>query len=222
MKRKNNIDGISIQNFVRDYLGTEHNCSKLKHQGLKSFDNPYVIGVSNDFALKNFDYVVRNELIIVIDDYGNPGTYINPIIIKKLIELETYKEQLKIISSISCHSFEEATYIYEIFNKLSIDKSCLEKLYGDCYELFYILNKNKLTRNIKKKAKDEAKRTLIFTSMKNTTSNKDNTVFYDDNDDSLNEKIENSIVFAHDMFEDYHVTEKVNRQKKLNYMKTIG
>lgn len=218
MKRKNSIDGISIRNFVCNYLGTEHECSKLKHQGLKSFNNPYVVGVSNDFALKNPDCVIRQELLMVIDYYGNLGTYINPINIQKLIEIEIAKEKLKLLEHINCHNFEEAAYLYGICDNLIKNINYLEVLYSGTYELLYLLGKFKLLKNIKKHAKGEAKRTLIFTNMKSSISSEAQVSSYEyDNLEVEKEIIEEDYQGNIDNDENIQITEKVNRQKCLDY-----
>ena len=223
MKRKNNIDGISIRNFIEHYLGTKHDCSKLKHQGLKSFNNPYLIGVSNNFAFNNYDYVIKNELVIVIDDYGNPGTYINPCNIKKLIELEICREKLKIIGNISYHSFKEANHIYSIWNELCQDIKYLEGLYGSTctYELLFILDKWKVIRNIKKIAKEEATRTLDLTNNKNNLDINEEVSKYENISINIDSNTDNCILPI-DPLESYEVTEKINRQKRLNYNKKIS
>lgn len=219
MKRKNKIDGISIQNFVEYYLGTKHDCFMLKHQGLKSFNNPYLVGVSNDFAIKNPDYIVKNELIRVIDDYGNPGTYINPHYIKKLMELEVCKEKIKILSSINCHDFEEASLLYKIWAQLNNEVEFLEELYGNIYELFYLINKNKLLRSINRDAKEEARRTLIFTCIKESKLEEKVKWVADYNElDSCSSELD--MILPEDSledYEDYKATAKVNRLKKYSY-----
>ena len=144
MKNKKYIDTITIREFVNYYLETNHSCKNLRHQGLKSFENPYVIGVSNDYALKYPDSIMKNELIVVIDDYGNPGTYINPNNIKKLMELETCKEKIKLLTNISCHNFEEAAFLYKMWKNLTDEIKCLESLYGYNYVLFELVNKSKI------------------------------------------------------------------------------
>ena len=153
MKKKKYIDGISIREFVNYYLETNHDCRNLRHQGLKSFNNPYVVGVSNDYALKYPDSIMKNELIVVIDDYGNPGTYLNPKNIKKLIELETNKEKLRLLSNISCHNFEEAAFLYKLWKIIADEVKCLESLYSYNYVLFDLMNKSKVVRQIKNYAK---------------------------------------------------------------------
>lgn len=217
MKRKNKIDGIPIESFVNYYLGTEHNCSNLKHQGLKSFNNPYIIGVSNDFVLKYPDYIMRQELIVVIDDYGNPGTYINPINIQKIIELEICKEKIKLLEKINCHSFEEVSFLYQVWVQIIMDIQCLAGLYGGTYELLYLMNKTKLLKKIKKYAAEEAKRTLNFSKVKIELEPEENEFSYNEkfeNEVSNNRTIEHAIDYSTD---DYQITEKRNRQKRLNY-----
>lgn len=216
MKKKTKIDGISIQTFVEHYLGTRHDCYMLKHQGLKSFNNPYLIGVSNDFAIKNFDYVGKNELVIVIDDFGNPGTYVNPLNIKKLMELEVCKEKIKLLNNISCHNFNEAAILYQMCSQLISDIECLEGLYGGTYELLLLANKNKLIRSIRKQAKEEAKRTLIFTRVNETNISVEQ-VWENDYQELNNNLVDESVLLFSDSLEDYKVTDKINRQRKISY-----
>lgn len=217
MKRKKYIDGLAIKDFVNYYLGTKHNCSNLKHQGLKSFDNPYVIGVSNDFIFKYPDCIIKKELIVVEDDYGNLGTYINPNNIKGLTELEICKEKIKLLSNICCHDFEEASFLYKIWMTLINEINWLQGLYGCTYELLYIMNKAKVLKSIRKYAKEEAKRTLVFTVIKNNITNEENITYdgnellnYEDNDNNL-------MINDYSLLDDYQVNEKVNRQKKLKF-----
>lgn len=217
MKRKNHVDGISIQNFVSNYLGTEHCCSKLKHQGLKSFENPYVIGVSNDFALKYPDYIMRQELLAVVDDYGNLGTYINPINIEKLIELEVSKEKLKLLENITCYNFEEVGLLYKVWTKLINDIKCLEALYDSIYELLYITNKVKVLRNIRKYAREEAKRTILFTKVKTELNERDPEFIYVEDFDNEIYETQPEEQEKEYMDEEFEITAKINRQKRLNY-----
>lgn len=60
-------DSISIGQFVCQYLDIKADCRNLKHQGLKSFGSPLVVGVSNKYADKNPDLVKKGILIIVLD-----------------------------------------------------------------------------------------------------------------------------------------------------------
>jgi len=151
---------ISIQDFVNYYLGTEHDCKNLKHRGLKSFNNPYVIGISNDFATKNPDYVRRNEILVVIDDYGNPGTYINPNLLRKIKTMEECKHLLKLLQKVRIYNLEKINKLYtEYMQNKILD---VEKIYVDGCDLFYVLNKNNILRKIKKYVRESYEKRSEF------------------------------------------------------------
>lgn len=138
------IKTITIQEFVVNYLGTNHDCKNLKHKGLKSFKNPYVIGIPNDFASKNPDHVIRNEILVVLDSYGNPGTYINPVLLKKMESFEECKQLLRLINKIRIQSFSEVTRIAYVQSLILSKRNELEKSYSDSQELLKLLEKEKV------------------------------------------------------------------------------
>lgn len=146
----NYFSTIDISDFVTYYLGTNHDCKDLKHKGLKSFDNPYVIGVSNDFALKNPDCVRRKEILVVIDSYGNPGAYINPLLLKQLEDMESYKTILNLLQNIRTHDIAEAKTLYEEYEKIIATKiELLERQYIDGCDLLNHLQKNSILKEIR-------------------------------------------------------------------------
>lgn len=219
MKRKTRIDGIQISEFIGNYLGTHHCCNKLKHQGLKSFNNPYIIGVSNDFAMKNSDCITRQEIIVVIDDYGNPGTYLNPINIMRLTELEVCKEKLKLLQKLCFHNFTEVAASYDTWIELSNKVMYLESVYGFNYNLLYYMEKTSVIRDIRKYAKMEAKKLIYDVTLTNEVVEPTIISNYDIFDTtSLIEEDEEQ----ESAFENYKIMEKVNRQKKLKCYKKIG
>lgn len=220
MKRKTKLEGISIKDFVNYYLGVDHNCSNLRHQGLKSFDNPYVVGVSNDFALKYPEYVARQELLIVIDSHRNPGTYINPENIQKLVELEKCKVELKLLENITCHNFRNINDLYSIWMELTNKINYLESMYGRIYELLFLLEKGRLLRDIRRYAKREAR--LLFISNNHEPELLDNDVSIITFGEQDNNQITTDIINTTNEFDSYEVTEKVNRQKQLSYYRKIS
>ena len=153
---------ISIQDFVNYYLGTEHDCKNLKHRGLKSFNNPYVIGISNDFATKNPDYVRRNEILVVIDDYGNPGTYINPNLLRKIKTMEECKHLLKLLQKVRIYNLEKINKLYTEYMNIQNKILDLEKIYVDGCDLLYVLNKNNILRKIKKYVRESYEKRSEF------------------------------------------------------------
>jgi len=82
-------DEISIDDFVNKYLDIKGNFSRFRHFELKTLNCPYIIGVKNEYADQNIDFV-RNKkyLLIVIDRNGNRGTYINPVIAREFFDFD--------------------------------------------------------------------------------------------------------------------------------------
>lgn len=160
----NFLNTITISDFVKYYLGTEHDCKNLKHKGLKSFNNPYVVGISNEFAVKNPDCIRRQEILVVIDDYGNPGTYINPTLLKNLENMEGYKNILHILNSIRVDNLAEVDKLYNEYMKTINKIGELEKQYIDGCDLLNQLQKTSLLRQIRSYTKQASKKLIEFTN----------------------------------------------------------
>lgn len=214
MKNNSETGVISIKRFIQQYFGTDHSCSKLKHEGLKSFNNPYIVGISNDFAKKNPECVIKNQVIVVADDYRKIGTYVNPENLKMLLELEICKLQLKSLEKVELHNFYGVTTLYEKFSELEKRIEILEALYGDTYDILYFSNKRKVLREIRKYAKMEAeKRTTLVELPILPLEFKDRIeLAYNNLIETTEENISD---LNNEDFEDYEVTEKVVRIKKL-------
>ena len=86
---------ISISNYVTSYLGISGDFKDLFHCGLKELNNPYVMGVDNNFANKNPELVHNGYLLLVIDSHNNRGTYINPSYLKSLVDSEKIEKIFK-------------------------------------------------------------------------------------------------------------------------------
>lgn len=111
-------DAITIKKFVNNYLGTHDvDCKNLRHIGLKSFGNPLVVGVSNDFADKNPEYVKTGSILIVIDSRGDRGSYINPNLLIKLTDRENVINIEKIIKDAKILDLKELS---KFFSKISL------------------------------------------------------------------------------------------------------
>lgn len=150
----NFFNTVTISDFVKYYLGTDHDCKDLKHKGLKSFNNPYVVGISNEFAVKNPDCIRRNEILVVIDSYWNPGTYINPLLLKQLEDMETCKTVLNLLSSIRLHNLSQIVHLYDKYMKTVNKIEKLEQQYIDGCDLLNQLQKNSILKEIKEYVKE--------------------------------------------------------------------
>lgn len=80
---------IGINEFVNYYLLRDSeekvNAHKLYHSSLKKLTHGNLIGISNEFAYQNPKYIKCGYLVVVLDGRKNPGTYINPIVLKNYI-----------------------------------------------------------------------------------------------------------------------------------------
>lgn len=87
---------ISIDEFLKFYLNSNYSGKNLYHSGLKSLNIPIVIGISNEYALKNPELVKSGYVKIVSDAENNLGTYINPLCILELINNKKIRETIKL------------------------------------------------------------------------------------------------------------------------------
>ena len=134
MKKKNlskfdkTKDTIKIRDFVVQYLndGISVDCHKLTHKNLKSFNNPYVIAVSFDFASSNVELILTNKILLVSDYYGNIAPYINPHELKKLENLGSIEEQIIELKKIRINQLSKLLSLWGKMQVLLYEKSRIE------------------------------------------------------------------------------------------------
>lgn len=148
---------ITIREFVNNYLGINHDCKNLRHIGLKSFESPYIISISNDFAIKNKEFVLRNEILIVVDSYGNPAAYVNPNLLKQITTMEELKNTINILEKIRLNNLLGIKSLYDQYDLINKKIIELSLSYSDGNELFRRLNKKEILIEIKKYAKQVSK-----------------------------------------------------------------
>lgn len=141
-------DTISIRYFVNNYLETDHDCHNLRHCGLKSFGNPFVVGVSNDLAFRNIDFIKEKSVLVVKDCKGDLASYINPILLKRVVKLGQIEDQIQVLEKERVTSLENLETFYQNvitrFELLSKERSLLEKLNGHIFEVLQIFEKEDL------------------------------------------------------------------------------
>ena len=73
---------IEIDEFLEKYLQGFVDCSRhvkgLTHATLKKLTDGHIIGIDNDFAFYNPQYIKNKYLIVVCDHNNDFGTYLNP------------------------------------------------------------------------------------------------------------------------------------------------
>ena len=135
-------DAISINDFVNNYLNIHTDARDLYHCGLKELMCPYVVGVSNDFANKNPEYVKFGFLLIVIDAHNNRGTYLNPFYLHKILNKEKTEDDLKKIRKRKINNLKN---IRSFISEYLILKSMVETN----NEFYNILKSQKKLKNIR-------------------------------------------------------------------------
>lgn len=216
-RRSDFINTIPIRDFVTDYLGTEHDCEGLRHIGLKSFKNPYVVGISNDFALKNPDCVVRREILVVMDDYNNPGAYINPEILKNIETMEQYKYSLSLLEKVSLHSLENINKLYNEYNSIICKIDELENAYINGIDLLRCLEVKKIIKKIRKYVLQANEKSIEFSIEQNDMQQNMSV------QKEILKKLERALALKeeHIKYEDYiedeydFINSKINRQKSI-------
>lgn len=110
---------IRMEEFITLYLndGNFIECKNLTHKELKSFNIPYVICVSYDFADANKELVLNGKIILVRDRNNNIAPYINPIELKKINSLEAIGEQIK---NLKKQRIKYTSKLVELWNKLQM------------------------------------------------------------------------------------------------------
>lgn len=148
---------ITIREFVNNYLGINNSCENLRHIGLKSFGSPYIIGVSNDFAIKNNEFVLRNEILIVVDTYGNPAAYVNPNLLRQITTMEELKNTINILEKIRLNSLLGIKSLYDQYDFINKQINQLSLFYLNGNELLRKLNKKEVLIEIKNYVKHVSK-----------------------------------------------------------------
>lgn len=111
-------DTITISRFVNEFLGLQADCSNLYHSGLKDLNISLVVGVDNNFANKNPEYVKSGLLLLVIDAKGNRGTYINPKKLHEFFEKEEIDEEFKVFMKQRISDIRKVSDYYAKYNEL--------------------------------------------------------------------------------------------------------
>ena len=135
MKNRKNLDifdkrkdTVSITDFVTHYLndGKLIDCKKLTNRDLKSFNNPYVVTVSYEFAATNRELILVNKIILVIDRYNNIAPYVNPDELRKLEKLNSINEQIKELKKVRINQLAKLIDLWGPMQILLYEKRQIE------------------------------------------------------------------------------------------------
>ena len=111
-------DCITISKFVNGYLGVDVDAHNLYHASLKKkLTDGTLIGVSNEFASQNIDYVKKGYILVVLDAKNNPGTYINPVMLDEYFR--SLREKTILAKSRSIVKPEDRNKLTEAFLRLN-------------------------------------------------------------------------------------------------------
>ena len=107
---------IEMNNFIEEYLPGFVDCSRhvkgLTHATLKKLTAGNLIGIDNDFAFYNPQYLKNKYLIVVCDYNGDFGTYLNHKLLDEYIKAGTAREDIKKMSKTIYHDMKVVRIIY--------------------------------------------------------------------------------------------------------------
>ena len=141
-------DSISMTKFVTAFLGYQMDCKTLYHSGLRELNLEYVIGVDNNFANKNPEYVKRGFLLIVIDGKNNRGTYLNPVYIRQYLAKDDVESVYNAFHRLQQIEFEKIQTYYEKYREAQIAYEELKKFTEILKETHKIKKVRKLERGL--------------------------------------------------------------------------
>ena len=127
-KLDRNKNAIKMENFVTNYLndGVLIKCRRLTHKDLKSFNNPYVVTVSYEFASSNIELVLTNKIILVIDCYGHIAPYINPKELKRIQNLGCIDEQILKLKKVKINQLSKLISLWSEMQLLLFERKVIE------------------------------------------------------------------------------------------------
>lgn len=144
---------ITMAEFLRDYIKmdiTELETNNLTHKNLKDLthDNPFVIGISNDYV--DIDEIIKRDYLVVIDCFGNVGSYLNPCHLRDITRLELVEKELKILEKSRIVILEKVAEHYFKFKNVSDEYNYLEAKCSGYYDLLRKVNKGNVVGKIEK------------------------------------------------------------------------
>ena len=110
-------NAISITRFVNDYLGINAPKGNLWHSGLRELNSRFVYGVDNEYANEHPERVFNGDLLLVIDDRGNRGTYINPRVVIEFMEAKSIEELYREIKKLQREGIQDLSKVDVYVNK---------------------------------------------------------------------------------------------------------
>ena len=119
---------ISMKEFVIKYLndGVDVDCYSLKHKHLRSFENPYVLSVSFEFASTNIELILSHKILLVSDRYGNIAPYINPKELRRIQNLGNIDEQIMKLKKVKINQLSKLISLWSEMQLLLYEKKQIE------------------------------------------------------------------------------------------------
>lgn len=145
---------IGIDDFVEYYLKEflcfkEGNVKELTHAALKKLTDGRLVGIDNDFAFYNQEYIRNYYLIVVIDHNGDFGTYLNPKLLDEYMKAGDARE---IIDKIGRTVYHDMRVVSDAFRNLQAAIKIFEihaELYENMSKLITATNTERKVKQLK-------------------------------------------------------------------------